>query len=74
MRQLGLGLLLGLVFGSVGMALASPPACQIGGLRDPQGDHYETGWTVLLQGNEVCTDPYVRPGEREIECRSPRPR
>jgi len=70
MRQLGLGLLVGLAFGSVGMALASPSTFAIGGRRDQQGDHYETGWTVLLQGAQICTDPYVRPEEREIECRS----
>ncbi|HEY2356209.1 MAG TPA: hypothetical protein VGH86_02070 [Phenylobacterium sp.] len=63
MRQLGLGLLLGLVFGGCGMALAHP-------LETRDGDHYQMGWTVLLRGDVVCTDPWVRPEEREIECRS----
>jgi hypothetical protein len=36
-------------------------------------DHYEMGWTVLVAGKPVCADPYVRPYEREIECRTPSP-
>jgi uncharacterized membrane protein YhdT len=35
-------------------------------------DHYEIGWTVLAGGQVVCVGPFVRPGEREIECRSAR--
>ncbi|THD56407.1 hypothetical protein [Phenylobacterium sp.] len=66
MNRFGIGLALGLALGGVGAALAYPLA--------REGDHYETGWTVLLRGEALCLDPYVRPSEREIECRSrPRP-
>jgi hypothetical protein len=64
MKRFGLGLAIGLALGSAGAALAYPLA------RD--GDHYETGWTVLVRGETLCLDPYVRPTEREIECRSQR--
>jgi hypothetical protein len=64
MKRFGLGLAAGLALGSAGVALAYPFA------RD--GDHYETGWTVLGQGEVLCQDPYVRPSDREIECRSRR--
>ena len=63
MNRFGWGLALGLALGSAGVALAYPFA------RD--GDHYETGWTVLMRSQALCQDPYVRPSEREIECRSP---
>ncbi len=56
---------MGLALGGAGAALAYPFP------RDG-GDHYETGWTVLMQGQTLCLDPYVRPQEREIECRSRR--
>ena len=64
MNRFGIGLAVGLALGSVGAALAYPLA------RD--GDHYETGWTVLVRGETLCLDPYVRPTEREIECRAQR--
>jgi hypothetical protein len=63
MNRFGFGLAVGLALGGASMALAYPLA------RD--GDHYESGWTVLARGQTLCLDPYVRPSEREIECRSP---
>jgi hypothetical protein len=62
MNRFGFGLAVGLVLGSASAALAYPFA--------KDGDHYETGWTVLVRGEALCLDPYVRPSEREIECRS----
>jgi len=62
MKQFGFGLAVGLVLGSASVAAAYPFSMD--------GDHYETGWKVLVRGALLCTDPYVRPSEREIECRS----
>jgi len=61
---MALGVAVGLAMGLAGGALGAP-----NGWRDV-GDHYEMGWTVLISGKPICSDPYVRPGEREIECRS----
>ncbi|HEY3948407.1 hypothetical protein [Phenylobacterium sp.] len=62
MNRFGFGLAAGLALACAGAALAYP--------FNKDGDHYETGWTVLVQGEQLCLDPYVRPSEREIECRS----
>lgn len=61
MKGLGLGVVLGVSLGACGGALAR---------HVTEADHYETGWSVLVRGVVVCVDPYVRPSEREIECRS----
>jgi hypothetical protein len=66
-RAMACGLALGLALGLAGVALGATS-----GRRDA-GDHYEMGWTVLVGGKPICTDPFVRPSEREIECRSARP-
>lgn len=29
---------------------------------------YMSGWTVTSDGDEICSDPYVRTSTREIEC------
>jgi len=63
MKRFGLGLGLGLLLGGAGAALAYP-------LAKDGGDHYEMGWSVLVRGQLICQDPFVRPSEREIECRS----
>ena len=62
MNRFAIGLAVGLALGSASVALAYPFAAD--------GDRYETGWTVLVRGEMLCRDPYVRPSEREIECRS----
>jgi hypothetical protein len=62
MDRFGLGLAAGLAIGSAGAALAYPFALD--------GDRYEIGWTVLVRGETLCLDPYVRPSDREIECRT----
>ena len=65
-RPMGLGLAIGLAMGVAGAALGASSGWG-------ENDHYEMGWTVLIAGKRVCADPYVRPGEREIECRSANP-
>ena len=32
------------------------------------GSGYAMGWTVELNGEEVCSDPYIWTGINEIEC------
>jgi hypothetical protein len=32
------------------------------------GSGYLTGWTVVTDGEEVCSDPYVWDGTKEMEC------
>jgi hypothetical protein len=32
------------------------------------GEGYLMGWTVTMQGDEVCSDPFVWAGIKEIEC------
>jgi hypothetical protein len=60
---MALGLAVGLALGLAGAAFAASATW-----RD--GDHYEMGWTVLVAGKAICTGPFVRPFEREIECRT----
>ena len=32
------------------------------------GDGYLSGWSVTKDNEEVCSDPYVYPASKEIEC------
>ena len=32
------------------------------------GGGYLTGWDVSKSGETICSDPFVYPGSREIEC------
>lgn len=59
MRRYAIGFLVGLLTG----ATASVLAAQLVG-----GTGYLMGWSVTVNGEEVCDDPYVWPGTREIEC------
>lgn len=58
MRRFLLGLVLGALLGASGTAIAA--ACG--------GTGYLHGWTVTLDGEEICDDPYVWAGLRLIEC------
>jgi len=58
---------------ALGVALAATTAARPQTReRFGDGDHYEMGWTVLAAGQVICVGPFVRPGEREIECRHTR--
>lgn len=54
-----LGLAVGLVIGAAGTAAAAQLV----------GDNgYLIGWNVELNGETVCSDPYIWTSIREIEC------
>jgi hypothetical protein len=59
MKNLVTGWLFGLATGVVMSAVAA----QVVG-----SDGYLNGWTVTVNGDEVCSDPYVVKSWREIEC------
>jgi len=59
MRVFAIGLILGLILGCAATACA---AALVG------ANGYLHGWSVTKEGEEVCTDPYVRVGENKIEC------
>lgn len=59
MRRFALGLLLGLVIGSAGAASAALIVGDTGYLR---------GWSVVKEGEEICSEPYIWTASREIEC------
>lgn len=58
MRKFAAGLLLGLILGGSATAIAA-------GIF---GTGALVGWTVTMDGEEVCTDPKVDVSTKEIEC------
>ena len=59
MRNYILGVATGLLLGAAGTALAA----QIVG-----NSGYLLGWEVELNGETVCSDPYVWPTLKQLEC------
>lgn len=59
MGKFTLGLVLGLLFGTTGTAIAAALVGDTG---------YLMGWDVTINSETVCSDPYVWTASREIEC------
>lgn len=59
MRQFSIGMILGLAIG----VAASASAASIQG-----SSGYLMGWDVLINGDSVCSDPYIWKITKEIEC------
>jgi hypothetical protein len=60
---LPIGVAIGLALGIAGQALGRE-------VWASQPDRYLADWKVLAGGREICSGPYVRASEREIDCRS----
>lgn len=58
MTRFIVGMAVGLVIG-LGASAYAATCIGSGGLH---------GWTVIVQGEEACTDPSVDPTSKEIEC------
>jgi len=59
MKQFIFGVVLGLTLGLLGTAVAA---------RVVGFDGYLPGWAVTIQGDTLCTNPYVWNVTRHIEC------
>lgn len=59
MKKLAIGFVIGLLLGATGTAIAA---------RIIGGSGYLMGWTVTVEGEEACSDPYVWTSTQEIEC------
>jgi hypothetical protein len=59
MGKFSAGLCLGLILGGALSAFAAVIA----------GDNgYAMGWSVMKDGEEICSGPYIWTGTKEIEC------
>ena len=59
MKRFISGVVVGVLIGSGAVALSAALVGEDGPLL---------GWTVLVEGEEACSDPIVRVSTREIEC------
>jgi len=59
MKRFIAGVVVGVLIGSGAEALAAAIVGEDGPI---------SGWTVLVEGEEACSDPVVRVRTREIEC------
>jgi len=57
------GAIAGAAFGALLAAAASPMAQRLVGRDGPL-----SGWSVVIDGAEACSDPWVFQGSRTIEC------
>lgn len=59
MKRFLLGTFVGVCFGVSASALAA---------KIVGGQGYLIGWDVLVDGESICSDPFIWPQTREIEC------
>lgn len=59
MKKFIFGLVLGLILGAVAVSWAA---------RIVGGNGYLIGWSVTLDGDEICSDPFIWVSIKEIEC------
>ena len=59
MKKYLTGFICGILIGAAGSVFAA---------RFVGGNGYLIGWDVSVNGEDVCTDPYIWVATREIEC------
>lgn len=59
MKKITIGFIAGLIAGA---AVPAGAAALVGGTG------YLFGWTVTMNGDEICDAPFIWAGTREIEC------
>lgn len=59
MKKFACGLIVGMILGSAGAAIAALVA---------GNDGHLIGWTVTKDGDEICSTPYAWVATKEIEC------
>ena len=55
---------------AVAVTLVASTSFVMGGMYGPRliGNGTLTGWSVTHDGEEICDDPYIHDGSKEIEC------
>lgn len=68
MRRGILGFVLGLLLGLAASAGASRTVTPEDAMANVTGNGYLMGWTVTIEGEEICSDPFAWKATQEIDC------